>query len=412
VTVVEKRPAPGRGLAYSTMLRDHLLNVSAEGMSALADDPGHFVRWLAERGLRRMGEEPFYAPRTLYGDYLEELILKLGRQQGERLRLVHAEAVSIGPTASGVEVMLGNGTSLVGHAAVLAIGHDEQPAPPAKNAIRMGSPQDTPLDPALPVLILGTGLSMVDAWLSLEAAGHEGRIFAVSRRGLVPWPHRPGKPMRLDSADIPLGTDLSYFVDWFRSLVHEVKEAGGDWREVVDGLRPFNQRIWQSWPACARRRFLSHTKAWWDIHRHRMAPQIHVRMSEALRAGRLTVLAGRVTDVREEGKGLAVDIQRRQTRTVETLHVARIYDCTGIVKNPEEGSLAILRSLFERGLARSDPFKLGLDVTMECALIDSAGTPSGTLFAVGPPTRGTFFEIDAIPDIRVQCKALAERLVS
>src|SRR5690606_22320759 len=111
--------------------------------------------------------------------------------------------------------------------------------PPAKNAIRMGSPQDTPLDPALPVLILGTGLSMVDAWLSLEAAGHEGRIFAVSRRGLVPWPHRPGKPMRLDSADIPLGTDLSYFVDWFRSLVHEVKEAGGDWREVVDGLRPF-----------------------------------------------------------------------------------------------------------------------------------------------------------------------------
>jgi uncharacterized NAD(P)/FAD-binding protein YdhS len=32
------------------------------------------------------------------------------------------------------------------------------------------------------------------------------------------------------------------------------------------------------------------------------------------------------------------------------------------------------------------------------------------LFALGPLTRGTFFEIDAVPEIREQAARLAERL--
>jgi len=412
VTIVEKRQSFGRGLAYSTQLRDHLLNVRAEGMSADADDPEHFRRWLAKRGLGGPNETPYYAPRRIYGDYLEELITALEKAEPVRLRLVRSEALSVTPTANGVEVLLANGASLVAHAAVLAVGHDERPAPPQRFALRMASEEDTPVDPSVRVLILGTGLSMVDAWLNLEARGHRGAVIAVSRRGLLPWPHRPGRPIRLDSADIPLGTELSYFVDWFRSLVRETKRSGGDWRDVVDGLRPFNQRIWQSWPASAKRRFLNHTKAWWDIHRHRMAPDVHVRVTEALRAGRLTVLAARVVNVRQYEGGLEIEVQHRQSRTIEVLRVARVYDCTGIVKNVEDGSIGIVRSSIERGLARADSLKLGLDVTPECAVIDRDGAVSDKLFAIGPLTRGTFFEIDAIPDIRVQCKALAQRLAA
>ncbi|TIP97101.1 MAG: FAD-dependent oxidoreductase, partial [Mesorhizobium sp.] len=128
-------------------------------------------------------------------------------------------------------------------------------------------PKTTPIDPDSRVLIVGTGLSMVDAWLTLEHRGHRGEITAVSRRGLLPSPHKKGTPIRLDSADILLGTELSYFVGWFRDLVRATEKAGGNWRDVVDGLRPYNQRIWQNWPVSAKRRFLEHTKAWWDIHR-------------------------------------------------------------------------------------------------------------------------------------------------
>jgi len=414
VTLIEKRSTFGRGVAYSTNLPDHLLNVSALGMSAIADDPEHFARWLNARNPSRSGEAPVFAPRGVYGDYLGDMLagLEAAEKQRGRLRLIQEEALSVVPTSSGVEVRLGNGTSVVAHAAVLAVGHDEGPAPDLPGAVRMGAAEDTPVDPDARILILGTGLSMVDAFLTLDSRGHRGEIVAVSRRGLLPSPHRPGKPIRLDSADIPLGTDLSYFVGWFRDLVRATAKAGGNWRDVVDGLRPFNQRIWQSWPVSARRRFLTHTKAWWDIHRHRMAPEIHERVSNAVRRGRIRLLAARLTGVAPRDGAFEVTLQRRHSREVDRLAVARIYDCTGIAKDVSMGSIRVITDLIARGLARPDPLRLGLDVTPECAVIAANGAASDRLFAIGPLTRGTFFEIDAVPDIRRQAADLAARLTA
>ncbi|RWM25804.1 FAD/NAD(P)-binding protein [Mesorhizobium sp.] len=409
VTLIEKRPHFGQGMAYSTLLSAHVLNVRASLMSAYADDPEDFARWVLERDLAKPDQGPFYAPRSLYARYLKELLDDLEEREREtgRLRLIREETLSISPTASGVEVALANGTSVVGHLAVLATGHDEQPGAFQGRAIRMGSDADTALDPETPVLVLGTGLSMVDAFLSLEQRGHRGRIIAVSRRGLLPSPHRKGNPIKLDVADIPLGTQLSYFVGWFRNLIRENQKAGGDWRDVVDGLRPFNQTIWQNWPSSAKRRFVEHTKAWWDIHRHRMAPEVYERVTEAVRSGRIRLVAGRVVDIQP---GFTVTIQPRGTQALETLEVARIYDCMGIARDISKTSNGLVRSLVERGLARPDPLRLGLDVTAKCELIAANGTVSSKLLAVGPLTRGTFFEIDAIPDIRVQCARLAKQV--
>ncbi len=204
VTLIERRPHFGQGLAYSTLLSAHVLNVNASGMSAYADDPGNFARWLLEHGLASPDQGPFYAPRSLYARYLKELLDDLEARERDtgRLRLIREESLSVVPTPSGVEVALANGTSVVGHLAVLATGHDEQPGVGQGHAIRMGSEADTPLDPDARVLVLGTGLSMVDAFLSLDQRGHRGGIVAVSRRGLLPSPHRKGNPIKLDVADI------------------------------------------------------------------------------------------------------------------------------------------------------------------------------------------------------------------
>ncbi|MER9729557.1 MULTISPECIES: FAD/NAD(P)-binding protein [unclassified Mesorhizobium] len=415
VTLIEKRPHFGQGIAYSTLLSAHVLNVSAAGMSAYADDPLNFWRWLQGRGLisqEQTPQTPFYAPRSVYARYLKEVLDELEAREKEtgRLRLIREESLSISPTSSGVEVVLANGTSVVAHLAVLATGHDEQPGAGQGHAIRMGTEADTALDPQARVLVLGTGLSMVDAFLSLEQRGHRGEIVAVSRRGLLPSPHRKGNPIKLDVADIPLGTQLSYFVGWFRDLIRENQKAGIDWRDVVDGLRPFNQKIWQNWPSSAKRRFVEHTKAWWDIHRHRLAPEVHARVTEAVRTGRIRPVAGRVVGI-EAGDGFTVGIQSRHTKALETLQVARIYDCTGIARDISTTSNSVVRSLVDRGLARPDPLRLGLDVTAKCEIIAGDGTASAKILAVGPLTRGTFFEIDAIPDIRVQCARLSKQLL-
>ena len=412
VTLVERRESFGKGMAYSALLPDHLLNVAATNMSAFPDDPQHYWRWLQQKQLVSAEAGPDYTPRSTYGRYLQELLEGIAERERTtgRLRLVQQECLSVTTTQGGVEARLADGTSLVGHVAVLATGHDEEPAPGQNFAVRIGSAEDTPLAHDAPVLILGTGLSMVDAWLTLEHRGHRGEITAVSRRGLLPWPHQKGHPIKLDSADIPLGTELSYFVDWFHKLVRETEKAGGNWRDVVDGLRPFNQRIWQNWPSTAKRRFLEHTKAWWDIHRHRMPPQIHARVNQAVQSGRLKLLAARVLGTESDNGDRLVKLLPRRSRDTEILRVGRVYDCTGIVKDVSTGSIAVIRSLTDRGLARPDPLRLGLDVTLDCAVIDKNGAASDRLFAVGPLTRGTFFEIDAVPDIRNQTARLAGRL--
>jgi uncharacterized NAD(P)/FAD-binding protein YdhS len=70
----------------------------------------------------------------------------------------------------------------------------------------------------------------------------------------------------------------------------------------------------------------------------------------------------------------------------------------------------ILRRLFDGGLARVDPLGMGLEVASDCAIVDRFDMASERLFTIGPLTRATFWEITAIPDIRVQCAELAARM--
>ena len=62
VTLIEKRPTVGRGTAYSTAQTGHLLNVRAANMSAFADDPQHFCRWLAANDRRLTARNPTRSP--------------------------------------------------------------------------------------------------------------------------------------------------------------------------------------------------------------------------------------------------------------------------------------------------------------------------------------------------------------
>ena len=109
---------------------------------------------------------------------------------------------------------------------------------------------------------------------------------------------------------------------------------GGDCRDVADGLRPFNQQTWRNWPAAARRRFFEHTKAWWDIHRHRMAPEIHRRVLDAVGDGTIRLVAGRLIRAETQGTGWTVTLQHRRTMEAEDLFAQRVYDCSGILTDP------------------------------------------------------------------------------
>lgn len=410
VTLVEKRDDLGRGVAYSARQQDHVLNVAATNMSAYADDPYHFWRWLRERGLVDETDRFVFVPRRHYGAYLSEVVSQL--VDDGRLQVVQAAVTALATTASGVEASLDNGSSIMAHAAVLAVGHEEQPARSKGIAVRVGSAADTPIDPDAPVMILGSGLSMVDAWLTLAQAEHRGPITVVSRHGLLPKGHRQVEKFALDAADVPFGTGLLYFYEWFLETVEEGRRAGYDWRSVVDALRPFNQRIWQAWSLSARRRFLDHIRPIWNIHRHRLPPDLHARLKQAVSSGQVTLIAGQFLDVRRDGETVVATVRRKGVANTEDFRVARVYDCGGVSVDVEQSSNPVVRQLIAEGTARPDRLHIGLDVTEASEVISAAGVPADRLFAIGPLTRGTFFEIEAIPDIRVQCAELATRLLS
>jgi uncharacterized NAD(P)/FAD-binding protein YdhS len=419
VTLIEKRADVGRGIAYHTANPDHLLNVRAANMSAFPDQPDHFWRWLCARQDGgwipwQRCDNPFcFVPRRIYGDYIASLIAPLlsagGRPGG--LRIVHGECVSIDQDQHGVAISLGDGSRHRGDFVVLATGHETVPCPTSYYADPWVPPIDAGVAENTKVLIVGTGLTMIDYVLSLILAGHKGQIVALSRHGLLPRAHRSVQPRSIERKDVPFGTGVSELFGWLRKAVEEHTEQGGDWRSVIDGIRPFTQQIWQALSISSRRRFLEHARSWWDVHRHRMAPEVESRINTAVATGHLKVLAAKLCTVEHREAGALVHYRRRGAHTVETVEVDKIVDCRAIGTIPLKVTNPALRSLLERGLARLDPLSIGLDVTADCELVDQFGMASHRLFAVGPLTRATFWEIVAVPDIRNQCTALADRLL-
>jgi uncharacterized NAD(P)/FAD-binding protein YdhS len=412
VTLIERKGQVGQGLAYSARQRQHRVNVPARGMSAFADDPEHFWRWLQRREPGKYPTSWVFVPRRLYGVYLEDVLREAGQYIPGRLVVLNEEAVAINETRNGVETQLANGTSLVSRWAALAVGHEIQPARGRGIAVRAGSDRDTPLDPDAPVMILGSGLSMVDAWVSLADAQHRGNIVVVSRNGLLPTGHKDVRPINIDAADVPFGTSLTYFVRWFRALVAEAEAQGGDWRSVVDGLRPYNQRLWQSWPEREKRQFLRHVRPWWNIHRHRLPPDLFDDLRHAVAKGQVSLMAAEFIAIERSGDNVLATVRPRATNQRENVTIARVYDCGGVSVDVRASSNPLVRHLVQTGAARPDKLHIGLDIDDSCALIAADGDVSSRVRVVGPLTRGKFFEIESVPDIRVQCASIAASLLA
>jgi uncharacterized NAD(P)/FAD-binding protein YdhS len=418
VTLIEKSPRIGRGIAYGTANPAHLLNVPAGSMSAIDSEPDHFCDWLGARAdrpstLAHVDQiRSAFVPRALYGEYLASLLASYaarGNTPG-RLSIVHGECVSIDESRSGVTVTLASGARHFAELAAIATGHD---LPPARGGCYVDSwtaPADAGVERDHRVLVIGTGLTMVDYVLALESAGHQGQVVAISRRGLLPLPHRPAAPLPLRHAEIPLGANASALLKWLRARAADHEAQGGNWRSTVDGIRIFNQDIWRRLPPSARKSFMRHARAWWNVHRHRLAPEIENRMAAALRSGRLTIIAAKVSAIEPRSEGAYIRYRRRGAPAIETMEADKIVDCRGVVSVPYRPVNPALRDLIARGRARLDALQIGLDVAHDGAIVDRSGRKSQRLFAIGPMARAALWEITSVPEIRRQCAEVASRV--
>lgn len=402
VHLIERGPAFGPGLAYGAGGGGHLLNVRAANMSAWPDRPGHLLDWLSRRGLS--ADPAGFVGRGLYGRYLAEQVREAATsaRAAGRLDLIRDEAADLTRAGAGWTVRLAMGRALAADAAVLALGA----APPARPAaLTDGAYIPDPwadgalagIDPDRNAVILGTGLTMVDAAAVLFAQGHRAPIVALSRRGVAPHRHE-GPPGPAGAPVAPAA--LSQRLWGFR------RRAAGDWRAAFDGLRVHTPALWRGLPPPERARFLRHLRPYWEAHRHRLAPAAADRFDAWRASGALTVAAGTL----EGADRHAVTWRVRGETVKRRLAEAVLINCTGAQTDIAAHPSPLIASLLRGGEARPDPLRLGLDTTMGGALIGGDGAARGDLFAIGPLTRPALWEATAVPDLRGQAAALAERL--
>src|SRR5437762_3338989 len=132
ITLIEKRPEVGRGLAYHTGNPEHVLNVRVANMSALPDEPDHFWRWLASReDVPPPCPDPYcFVPRRIYGDYIASLLMTSKGRSSHRLSIVQGTCVGVSEEPGEVSVRLDDGRGYIGDIAVLATGHDVRSCSP------------------------------------------------------------------------------------------------------------------------------------------------------------------------------------------------------------------------------------------------------------------------------------------
>lgn len=397
----------GRGVAYGTNDQRHLLNVRARHMSALPESPSDLLDWALRTG---RSQDPLgFLPRADYAIYLQD---RLADVADDRLRIQAGRVVDVRPAGGGFEVVTDR-TRQTADAVVLCygnqaprplrVGDEELPEAPwhIANPWDLGRLRSLPRDAR--VVIVGTGLTAVDSTITLLEEGPQRHVTMLSRHGLLPKPHveQQHTAWVTKVPDGPLTADLLA-----ATLAEECAAArrqGVGWRAVVDGLRPATQDLWLRLPLEERQRFLTTHSREWEVRRHRMAPEVALRLERYRLEGRLSVRAGTLHEVVDRADRCAV----RQAPDAEPVVVDAIINCTGPHTDIRQSTDPLLQALCARGTIAPDPLALGLATTVDGRVVAADGAVVEGLFAVGPPRKGTLWESTAIPEIRSQAAHVA-----
>ncbi len=426
ITLVNQGYPLGRGVAYSTRNGSHLLNVVARNMSALADQPAHFVEWLRTRTEYR--DEPvellreMFIPRRIYGDYLHGLLFSrstVAAEKGIQIETIAAGAIDIIPSAiGGASVALSDGQSIHADRVVLATGH-QPPANLKINGLDTEHPryfqnpwqdwENKLNDRTENVILIGSGLTMIDVFLSLKDLDWQGKIYAVSRNGLLPLSHFKGVEYGDPLSGKPGPLSLTQIYSIFKKHFRSAKGEGINPLILIDKLRPVTQQLWQNFSLREKKRFNRLFRTRWNVARHRIAQSIHQQLADAVAAQSLEIVKGRLSKVEPVGAGLALTM--KSCGELRRIEGGAVINCTGPRESFSAAASPLFRNLIARGLIQADEMDMGIKVTPEFVVVEQSGKTSALLLAVGPLLKGTLWESIAVPELRSQTFKIAESLV-
>lgn len=393
ISIADPRNSIGLGVAYSTTDTGHILNVPASRMSMFVDDSEHFMKWVGK-------DKNYFAPRKVYAQYLDATWRDAESRSvvsiSEHIRM---QVLDIQQEKDSWLASFSDGSTKSFDVVVLAIGHGEAFA--LNSQISSNSKyiadawrENLPLTKGV-LLGIGTGLTFVDHALSHLRRSDSNRVIGISRNGFLPESHLPhrAEPLAVTAESRMSPKSVRTFI-----------ESASDWRAAQDGIRHELPEIWQSWSDDQKNQFLTQDLRWWNVHRHRLAPEVAEEIEIAIKNDRLRVIATELLSLEDSSNGTSAHLANGDSVMVDV-----VLNCLGY-RTPGDESL--LGALFKSGLAARGPLNLGLRTNFpEFNVLAVDGTIHKNLYALGPLLFGERFETTAVPEIRVQAESIASSIV-
>jgi len=414
IALIDRAPA-GLGVAYGTLDPQHILNVRAGQMGAFADDAGHFWTWLQNNPdkLHAMGvkdaDANSFIPRLVYGQYLQN-IMRETQAKHPNLQLIHDEIVDVEKLPDGAFKLTAlSGAIHQARQVVLALGN----FPPGEKTT--STKTENPYSPEVwkrlaepgDVLIIGTGLTSLDLVMTLSHTKKEGKIHLLSRRGLLPRVHIVPEthPSFMDEKLLPKSA-----LELLRRVREEIRKAAQrhiPWQHIVDALRPLNQKIWENLNEREQRHFLRFLRAYWDVHRHRCAPEVMAVYERLEKEGRLILHRGHIVSQAPRADGLEVIWRPSGKEALQSFVVKQVVNCTGPQADPRKLDDQLVKNLLKRGLVTPDRLCVGIATSPDYVVLNALGKPIPGLYAMGSLLKGRLYESIAVPELRQQAAAVA-----
>jgi uncharacterized NAD(P)/FAD-binding protein YdhS len=182
------------------------------------------------------------------------------------------------------------------------------------------------------------------------------------------------------------------------------KQHGEPWQIVLDTLRPRHQELWQSLPTTEQERFIRHLSSYWEVHRHRLAPELHHTISTLIDRKKLVVHKGPILHAAASASGIDLTLRARGSHATQLLSGSHLFLCTGPARSLQAWDNPLIEGLIEQKYLEQDALGIGFRPT---AIGNEAA-----LQVLGTALRGTLWESTAMRELSMQAKEVAQRILS
>ncbi len=399
----------GRGNAYDCNSPAFRLNVREDLPIVFSDDPYHFARWAKETIADPAANTSagYFYRRSDFGQYIAHLV---GTQlAGRTLDQIKGWANRINGNDGNWQVHIQSGEIIIAKKIILATGNAPPSWPckvnPASHTqdLLIENPWSGDYVKNIQsndrVVLLGAGLTALDAINALVEQNHRGPVYIISPRAIFPPVQAPWS--RSAQPQWPAVITPTTLVRFMRGYLPNKPSSSTEWQSAWEELRPDLNRIWQGFTEQQRRVLMSHFAWLWNLYRFRASPQTIQAYAQLKKNQQIEFYCGRANQIEVCDEQVVVTLNNGKFVIGDFL-----INCTGASRD------RLLDDLIHDGIARDDALKQAISVNAQFAVLDPQQKAHASLWMIGPATMGSLGDVVAASAIAKQAEQLAQQIHS